>query len=57
MNKCRIIVICSKTFVYVDLMRMICDKFVACYKINVCGEINACGVGRQSSNDGTLGVG
>jgi hypothetical protein len=57
MNKCRIVVIYSKTFVCLELVHMICDKSIACYRINVCGEINACGVGRQSSNDGMLGVG
>jgi hypothetical protein len=56
-NKCRKVVICSKTFVCLELVCMICDKFVACNRTSVCGEINACGDGRQSSNDGMLGVG
>jgi len=56
-NKCRKVVICSKTFDCLELVCMICDKFVACNRTSVCGEINACGDSRQSSNDGMLGVG
>ncbi len=44
MNKCRIVVICSKNLFCLDLVCMICGKSVACYRINVCGEINACGL-------------
>jgi hypothetical protein len=56
-NKCREVVICSKTFVCLELVCMICDKSIACNRTSVRGEINACEDGRESSNDGMLGVG